>query len=177
MELPPLWELGREQAKLILDSFLREESKAAHNLVEQAQYSGIVADFSLSSLSDVMKWGLANVRTKPKAADKNVPEWIRNTDSYKNNLYEMDEPSGILMFRMAYYLGECFVRAFPALRWDIGDNESALCNMPVITGFPQRQEMPPIKIVENLYGRILSGAAGNEAIDIALQRWREIARG
>ena len=71
------------------------------------------------------------------------------------NLFDFDDPSKIMVLRIAYYMGECFVRNFPDLVWAVGDAYTALKNIPVVSGFRGEQEMPPMLVAENLFARVL----------------------
>ena len=53
----------------------------------------------------------------------------------------------------------------------VGDADTALKNMPVVSGFREGQEMPPMLVAENLLGRVLLGKAGENAFDVAVQAW------
>jgi hypothetical protein len=55
-----------------------------------------------------------------------------------------------LVLRAAYFLGESFAKDYPELHWGRGNRETALQNMPVISGFKGNIEMPPIMVTENL---------------------------
>jgi len=76
-----------------------------------------------------------------------------------------------MVLRIAYYMGECFVRNFPDLVWAVGDADTALKNIPVVSGFRGGQEMPPMLVAENLFARVLLDKAGENAFDVAVQTW------
>jgi hypothetical protein len=61
------------------------------------------------------------------------------------------------------------------LHWSIGNPEFVKKNMPVVTGFKSEVELAPIMVVENIYSRILRGAASAEAIDVMRDHWQSMA--
>ena len=72
-------------------------------------------------------------------------------------LYSFDDFSKVLVLRASYYLGECFVRNYNNLSWNIGLTHTAVVNMPVITGFKKKIELAPILVCENLLRRLVEG--------------------
>jgi hypothetical protein len=91
----------------------------------------------------LMRWAVGQVKTVPLPEDPSVPIWIRETDSYKTNLLHFDDASKPIVLCLAYYLGECFVRGFSGLAWAVGSHETALTNMPVVSGFGNGIELAP----------------------------------
>jgi hypothetical protein len=163
--------ISSDEGAAFLAAFLRAESSAVTQMIESAREDGVSADFSIETLPSVMRWVLNQVKTFPKPADESLPAWIRTTDSYKRGLFELSEESKPLVLRIAYYFGECLVRTFDGLRWSVGDDETAERNMPVVTGFGNDIELAPILVTENLFRRILSGEAGGDAIERAIEGW------
>ena len=163
--------LSPAEAEEFLNNFLNTERKAIGEMIDAARAEGVQADLTVTSVAQVLKWVLRKVRTIPRLPDEKVPSWIRETDSYSQSLFDFDEPSRILILRAAYYLGVCFVNYSERLRWSVGDAKTAHQNMPVVTGFSFHLELAPMMIVENLFSRIIRGAAGDEAIDVAIKHW------
>jgi hypothetical protein len=167
--------LDASEARSLLEGFLETEARGAEQMLAQARREGLCADFGITSLSPLMRWALDQIKTVPKLADTSLPNWITATDSYKRGLFDFSEDSKPMGPRIAFYMGECFVRGFPALAWSIGDGETALKNMPVVSGFRGGQEMPPLLVVKNLFRRVLSKDAKDDTIDRAVQRWVALA--
>jgi hypothetical protein len=87
------------------------------------------------------------------APDPELPEWITASETYEANLFDFDEPSKVLVLRLAFYLGESFVRAHPQLSWAVGRKDTAPQGQPVVTGFMYNMEMPVLLVAENLVAR------------------------
>ena len=163
--------LSPEEAETFLGQFLQVESVHIDGLVRQCSAEGVRADFGIDSIAPVMSWVAANLKTVPTAPDTQLPAWIRRTDSYAINLFELDELSKLLTLRASYYLGESFVRSHRVLRWTIGNRETAEANMPVVAGFQSELEMAPILIAENLLRRVVADPSKQADIDKAIHYW------
>jgi hypothetical protein len=118
-----------------------------------------------------MRWALERLNVASMLPDASLPTWITATESYQRGLFEFDEPSQSIVLRVAYYMGECFVRNFSCLVWSVGDAGSALQNMPVVTGFDHRIEMAPVLIANNLFRRVLHGSGNEHTFNVAVDRW------
>jgi hypothetical protein len=57
------------------------------------------------------------------------------------------------------------------MRWATGNVEYLEQNMPVVAGFRLNQELPPLVIIENVFGRILGDEAPNTTIDSTIRVW------
>ena len=168
--------LSETDARKFLENFLAVGSKKVPLLVSAAERDGVQADFTIDSIVPVFQWGISRLTTVPKEPDDTLPDWIRETPSYLENLFEFDEQSKTLLLRMAYYLGETFVRSFPSLSWDIGNREYAQQNMPVIVGFDKNIELAPLLVTENTCGSLKAGPAQQEDIDVMVKAWTELVR-
>lgn len=162
--------ISRAEAKEFLDEFLTTERANIAILISRVEQARIVVDFSINSVPAVLRWASKQIQTVPQRLDESVPPWIRETEDFKQNAFDFDEPSKGLVLRSAYYLGESFVRTVPSLRWDIGDPETAEQNMPVVTTFKYDNEMAPILIVENMFRRAIAHSSLDH-IDRAVQSW------
>jgi hypothetical protein len=163
--------LSQEKAKKFLENFLNVEKEKVSEMINDAQKEGIIADFSITSISIVFKWLVKKLKIIPHTPDTELPEWIRKCDSYIQNLFDFDETSSIIVLRAAYYLGESFVRNYPKLHWTTGDRNYAEQNMPVIAGFKKGIEMAPILISENIFRSIHSKLDNEDCIDVAVNGW------
>jgi hypothetical protein len=79
---------------------------------------------------------VARLETVPVPDDPELPWWIRQTPEHQEGLFDWTEESGIRVMRASWYFGESFVRSRDALRWDIGSDDRAEGQMPVVAGFP-----------------------------------------
>lgn len=166
-------ELSTDEAREYLDRFLHLESQSIGGLFAECSKDGVVSDYSLRSVAPLLRWVATKLTVIPTSPDERLPEWIRNTDSYANNLFEFEEPSKLLLLRAAFYLGESFVRSFRTLRWTIGNTEYAQAKMPVVSGFQKGLEMAPILIIENLFGRVVADPTKVGDIDRAIEYWSQ----
>lgn len=163
--------LSKEEAQEYLDEFLLFGGNRGMEIINQIIPFAVDIDFSLDSLKPILKTLLASVKTIPRAPDETLPEFIRNTEEYKKNLFEFNETSKSVVLAAAYYLGETFAKRYDHLSWAIGNTEFAQGNMPVVTGFRYKVEMAPILIIENLFGRVISEMSDESTIDVAIESW------
>ena len=160
------------EAQQFLVTYLEMGRSDAEEVAATAAEAGVVLDYSLSSVPEMLKWQLSMVRTVPREAESVLPGWIRSSPTYLRNLFDFDEPSRDFVLRGSYYLGESFVRQSSRLFWKIGEKGFAQENMPVVTGFSDEVELPPILVVNNLFRRILAGSGSLSDIDKAIKTWR-----
>jgi hypothetical protein len=163
--------LSKKDAELYLEHFLLEVNEGFNKLLPDFEKEQIIIDYSIESIVPVINWVKLNLKTIPKMEDKNLPSWITESEVYKKGLYTFDEISRILILRVSYYFGECFVRSNKKLTWNIGNAKTAECNMPVVTGFKKKLELAPILICENLIRRLVQGA-DLTIINTALEYWK-----
>jgi len=163
--------LSMSDARAFLANFLSVESKAMGEMFDQAKAEGVELAFSTSSIKPMFTWVLRSIKSNPKAPDLTLPEWITGTESYKRGLFVFDEPSKILVLRAAYFVGASFISEYPHLKWDTGDCETALMNMPVIKGFRMDLELPAILVAENAISRIHAQNHPLETIDTMVKSW------
>jgi hypothetical protein len=164
-----------EEANAVLAKFLAEEPARLERFREQAKDAGASCDFTIQSVAGFVRYVMESLSTRSIPPDENVPEWIRSTDDYKNSLYEFDERSGDLIVTAAFYVGEAFRRSFDGLEWGTGDTETAFANMPVVQGFENDREFPPILILENLIRRIIEEPEKSGDIEVMVSRWSSMA--
>ncbi len=162
--------LTPQDAQEYFDNFLACERIALEQWTPVMQQARLVVDYSLSSLPSILKWMLGTVHYRRVPIPDSEPDWIKQ--AHKDGLIEFDETSRVVMLRAAYYMGECFVRTYPCLRWAIGNREYMEKNMPVVTGFSHEEELPVAVVVENIFSRVLRGAAGANAFEELIEVWR-----
>jgi hypothetical protein len=165
--------LSRVEAEAFLRRFLETESLQIKNTAKQGVTEGIRMDYSIKSIAPFMRWILTKLVAVPEKPDSAVPEWLQNCESYTKHLFDFDDRSKRLILQAGYYLGESFVNSYSSLRWGIGNQETAVGNMPVVEGFQKSREMAPILIAENLLGRIVAEPQKAGDIEIAVERWSQ----
>jgi hypothetical protein len=168
--------LSASEARSFLEGFLERESAAVEETLAAARQQGLRTDYSLGSISPLMRWAISQLKTVPLPENPALSVWIRETESYKSSLLDFDNASKLIVLRLAYYLGESFVRAFPGFTWSVGSHETAEKNMPVVAGFSSGIELAPMLVAENVLLRVLSGHGTQEAFDVAVQTWTSFAR-
>lgn len=109
--------LTEEEAKRYLDDFLEFGENHGIQLLEKTVHFTVDLDFSLQSLSTVLRTLVPVLKTTPRELDLSLPDFIRNTDSYKKNLFDFDETSKPVVLAVAYYLGKTFSKNFEQLSW------------------------------------------------------------
>lgn len=163
--------MSMDEARGFLDAFLKTESATCKHVEVNFRDFTDAKEFSIGSISPILRNIIQSLSTFPIDPDDNLPEWIRDLPSYSKGLFEFDEHSKASMLFGAYYLGESFVRSVPTLSWKIGHPETALKNMPVVGGFRRRLEMGPILVVENVSNRILADGADESVIESTVAEW------
>jgi hypothetical protein len=146
-----------QEAREYLDRFRALGNDVLPDLISAAEVDGVVADLSVASIEGVVGWVARQAVTFPLAPAPALPEWIRASDTYEANLFDFDEPSKVLILRLAFYLGESFARTYPQLSWGVGRKDTAPQGQPVITRFLHGMEMPVLLVAENLVARAASG--------------------
>ena len=163
-------ELSSEDAKLYQQQFLKETGKGFESMIPEITDNKIIVDYSVDSLIPVLLWFKSKISTIPEKEDKSLPRWLRKDETYRKGLYSFDESSKILVLRVSYYFGECFVRKYNTLKWNIGSNKTALQRMPVVTGFRMKKELAPILVCENIMRSLIEGEK-EKIVKIALDTW------
>jgi hypothetical protein len=154
-----------DDASNVLDEFMNRGPEILKS--EQIEYDAV----SLSGLPEkLLEIGL-RLTTVPVAADPSIPEFIRNTDDYKEGLFEFTEDSKRLIIGAAYMLGNCFVREFTKLAWGTGNPEYATGRMPVITGFASGEELAPLLVANNLFRRLVKNQSLTKIFETCIERW------
>jgi hypothetical protein len=170
MDLSFFESMTKAEAKLYLKHYLMEVGEGVQELIEQARNDGITADFTIPSISPVFRWTLPRLHVVPVEPNPSVPEWIRESSSYKEGLFVFDEPSAIMVGRASFYWGESFIRSYPGLSWAVGTG-GVDKNMPVVIGLRNRDKMPPLLIADNLFGGLIKGHDTFSDIDSCAQLW------
>jgi hypothetical protein len=165
--------LSPADASQFLSNFLQVGSDRFPKFADARLSEGVQCDFSLGSIAPLMFSILPKLVSIPLRPDPSVPSWIRNTESYRDNLFDFDLSSKELIVTTSYYFGECFVRTFPQLRWATGDPETAQMNMPVVTGFRNGVEMAVMMICENLFARVFASPSKRGDFEIAIATWKD----
>lgn len=169
MKFPLFEAMTPQEAREYLRGFLETESVALEAQRAGAEQSGVSMDFTVASLPSILRWIMGKVRIMRVPVPASEPDWIQ--EWHKSGLIDFDEESKYWILRGAYYLGECFVRSYPSLRWGTGDPQYIEKNMPVVIGFRSGTEMAPMMIVENLFSRILGRNGSATDIDRAVTAW------
>jgi hypothetical protein len=167
--------LTREEAHEFLQHYLDEVGHGTATLVEKAEAAGVAVDFSLGSISGLLRYVVSRLETVPVADDPELPCWIRETPEHQAGLFDWAEDSGILVMRASYYFGESFVRSRAGLRWDIGSEDTVEFQMPVVTGFPSGVQLAPIMVADNLLRRVVIDPERSGDFETAVESWRSAA--
>lgn len=173
MEIDFFERLSPDEADAFLQRFLEVESSNITGIAKQCATDGIKMNYTIKSIPPFMRWVLKRLTTIRLEPDPAVPAWLRNHEVYVNNLFDFDGPSGILIMRAGYYLGESFIRSYRSLHWGTGDIETVEANMPVVAGFQHQLEMAPVLIVDNILARIISNPKQVGDIERAVESWKD----
>lgn len=161
------------EAHNFLQQYLSTERGAVEELRKVAERDGVVADLTIDSIESVFGWVAGRLRAMPRDPDPSLPWWIRETESYRDSLFDFDESSSVLIMRASFYYGESFVRYSTKLSWGVGRPDTALKNMPVVDGFNHELQLPPILIAENIFIDLLSGTKGLDTVRRTVEAWKQ----
>lgn len=149
-----LREMNDEESKLFLDWVLSNQYKRIEMLVSYInatsdKYFG--ADFLPESLKPLGEWFSKMIDVRPKTDEEirsekeELPEWVH----YQIGDTELTEKTYSLIFDIAFYFGQVFLRNHPQVTWQIhkGGKTNIDYNQPVLTGFG-KTHLNPIRIVD-----------------------------
>jgi hypothetical protein len=160
--------MSTDVAHAYLDRLLEVEREALTYASIGAKRSGVDFDYSLASLPRCLAWLVQDVHVNWVPLPDDVPDWMRS--AHPRGSSEFDDDSKSILLRTGYYLGECFAR-LPGFHWTVGDSEYMQMNMPVVTGFQNDRQLPPLVVVENLFLRIVADGAPLSEIDSTIAAW------
>jgi hypothetical protein len=161
--------LATKDAESYLDAFLVQERAAVKATEARAREQCIPYDFTLSSIVPVLGWLMTGVHGYFVPMPSTEPWWIQ--EAHPNGMLEFHDDAKTAILRSAYYLGESFVRASTKLKWGIGDKEFMQMNMPVVTRFRHKKELPPILVCENICSRILQEGESKAGLQVMVESW------
>ena len=162
--------MNAEEAEDILREFREHGGGYLKDVVPNGEL-----DFSLCGFPNLMESISNRLTTILKDDDVSVPEFIRNTEDYRSGLFEFAPDARRLIIGCAFYLGECFIRKYPGLRWAIGNPQYATGMMPVVAGFNSEKELPALLVMENLFSRRITNPTMTSVFENAIQRWEKNA--
>jgi hypothetical protein len=161
------------EAREFLDFFVESGSQAIADLTPAAARDGIEFDYTLSSLPNALGWIAAKLQFHRIPIPAETPEWLKA--SIPPDIAEFDDPSKMLMAHASYYLGECFAR-LPGMHWTTGDPEYMEKHMPVVTGFSDGVNLPPLVVVKTLMSKVVGDGAPTTEFESVVAVWRRGCR-
>ncbi|MBP6012309.1 MAG: hypothetical protein KBA31_08795 [Alphaproteobacteria bacterium] len=168
----PLEHLSEEEAHVVLERFLelgRDGVAHCENLIAT---NGVALDFGQRSLVELFIRVGEVLRFEFRPLPNDLPDWIREAPQHAKGVVEFDDASRVWILRVAFCLGEFFVRSYPQLRWAVGDRNFAEHVMPVIAGFKGRMELPPIVVTEGMFTRVLAHGRSWEQVTTMIKSWQ-----
>ncbi|HJQ78893.1 MAG TPA: hypothetical protein VJ828_03010 [Lacipirellulaceae bacterium] len=164
--------LTLDQAQELLRQFKEDGAANIDGVRAEAAQCGVIADYRMESLPNFLRWAFLQMQILPTNPDTSESGWIQSTPENETGSFEFDEDSKNLICFVACYVGECFVRNYPQLRWATGNPEFAKCNMPVVVGFQHGKELAPMLMLENVFGRVIEMPDYIGDIAVAIDTWR-----
>lgn len=125
--------------------FLTMEKISLEMLTDEMNADGVVPDFTLLSISPVIKWMLGRIETLHQA---NIGFDDCEFNSHIN--CEIDN----LILHASYYLGESFVNSVNSLSWATDARSDDNQVFPVVAGFKYDFRMHPVDEINNIYRKI-----------------------
>ena len=162
--------LSKKDGQLFLKQFLKESGQGFESMISEINKDKAIVDYSTESIITVTMWFKSRIKIVPQKIDQSLPKWLKNDETYLKGLYLFDENSNILTLRLAYYFAECLNRKHKNLIWTVGNNKTALSNMPVLSGFKYKKELAPILVCENILKKLIEGEKEN-VIKTCIEIW------
>ncbi len=174
-----LREMSNEESKLFFDWVLSNQYKRIEMLVSYInatsdKYFG--ANFSPESLKPLGEWFVKMIKVRSKTekeikGDKaQIPEWLH----YQIGDEELTEKTYSLMFDIAFYFSQVFLRNHPQITWEIhkGSKTDIDYNQPVLSGFG-KTHLNPIRIVNVAVGGMRSGKHSGDRLYELYEVWKK----
>lgn len=160
--------MSPDVARAYLDRFLEVEREAPTDVSIAAAKAGVDFDYSLASLPVCLAWFLQHVRVSWVPLQNDAPDWVR--PAHPHGSPQFDDDSKTILLRAGYYLGECFAR-LSGFHRTVGDSDFMQMNMPVVAGFRNNQQLPPLVVVENMFLKIIADGSPSSTIDSTVAAW------
>ncbi len=174
-----LREMSNEEAKLFLDWVLSNQYKRIEMLVSYInatsdKYFG--ANFSPESLKPLGEWFVKMIEVRSKTEEEikgekaKIPEWLQ----YQIGDKELTEKTYSLMFDIAFYFGQVFLRNHPEVTWELykGEKTNIDYNQPVLSGFGKKH-LNPIRIVDVATRGMRSGEQSGDRLHELYEVWKK----
>ncbi len=154
MKPKPFHELSNQEANCFLEEFLESESKVLAEIIESWAING--RELSLVRDNIVPYFLEYDPIVRPKFRDwgDHLPEEMKSLPEHAKGESYFEEDARICLLRMGYFFGECLRNESNKLHWAVGESKYAYAGMPVIVGFVNGLECPPIQICENTIRKI-----------------------
>ncbi len=125
--------------------FLTMEKISLEIMTDEMNADGVAPDFTLLSISPVVKWMLGRIETLHQ-----TNTGFDNCEFNSHINCEIDN----LILHASYYLGESFVNSVNSLSWasDARSDENQI--FPVVSGFKYDFRMHPVNEINNLCRKI-----------------------
>lgn len=166
--------MSKREARDYFDHFIWEVREGLETMQNELMRVGLNPDYSMRSIPAIFKWVVDNkINTIQLSPDMSLPEWIRGTEEYKEALFEYDDESKIIVNRMCFYFGECFVRTYrERLKWSIGNARYIQRNMPVVKGFTDDLELAPLIVANNILVDLII-RPGSHDVGKVIKTWED----
>lgn len=171
----PIHLLTQQEATLVLDRFLELGRDGLPVCAVVMREEDHTFDWSEQSLLQLFMTVAKRLHFEYRPLPNDVAQWVRDAPIHAKGLVEFDEQSRIWIMRVAYCLGEFFVRAYPALHWAVGARDFAEENMPVVAGFRGQTELPPLAVTEGMFSRVLAQGKAWDQVTTMIDAWRKSA--
>ncbi len=174
-----LREMSNEESKLFLDWMLGNQYKRIEILVSYInatsdKYFG--ANFSPESLKPLGEWFVKMIEVRPKTEEEikgekvKKPEWLQ----YQIGDKELTEKTYSLIFDIAFYFSQVFLRNHPQIAWKIhnGGKTDIDYNQPVLVGF-DKTHLNPIRIIDVATRGMRSGKHSGNRLHELYDVWKK----
>jgi hypothetical protein len=134
-------EMSKVEAKQYFDWFVslsEERCEILRSAIEAASGKAPWFDYSRDSLVPLAKWAAPHFGVRPLTPEEReqytstAPRWYQ--ESYEEPR-ELNSGTKTLVLDIGFYFAEVFMKAHPALHWDLWFKKAGPFNRPYIAGF------------------------------------------
>ena len=138
-----------EQVSNMGEYFLITEKQTIENFFHELEQDGVVADYSLISLSSVLQWSMGRATLLSQITEilNTIEGEAVNEEIEAKKSYNISEILSLL-WHSAYYVAETYRRSGNAMRWETSPKLA-------MRGFRDAEKMYPVDEIYSLYNDIL----------------------
>ena len=155
------------------DNFLRIEAEVLQNEMQTWKSGGKTLELKPDFIEPYFEELMTSVRIDYIDWPNGVEEYLKNSPEHSRGHALFNKQTKVNLLRMAYFFGECLRFESKTLNWQLGKSGFAFESMPVIGGFSDNTECPPIAICETIIRKICRGTHDVSQFTKIYNIWKE----